>query len=66
MPLGDDLSLNGGSNVVRMTLPLSSLVAMGVPVRPDVSERWVTADVMRDPFGAVVAIHIVEGKSIVE
>jgi hypothetical protein len=65
MPL-DALSLNGGSNVVRVTLPLSSLVAMGVPMRPDLSDRRVTADVMRDPFGAVVAVHLVEAKPRVE
>ena len=62
LPIGDQLSLNGGSNVVRVTLPVSSLVAMGVPVYPDASDRRVTADVMMDPFGAVVAIHLVEVK----
>jgi hypothetical protein len=66
LPVSDELSLNGGGNVVRVTLPFSSLVVMGVPVRPDVSDRRVTADVMMDPFGAVVAIHLVEAKSIVE
>ncbi len=33
-----------------------------VPVYPDASDRRVTADVMMDPFGAVVAIHLVEVK----
>jgi hypothetical protein len=66
LPVSDELSLNGGGNVVRVTLPFSSLVVMGVPVRPDVSDRRVTADVMMDPFGAVVAIHLVEAKSTVE
>jgi len=62
LPVGDELFLNGGSNVVRVTLPLSSLVAMGVPMYPDASDRRVTADVTRDPFGAVIAIHLVEVK----
>jgi hypothetical protein len=62
LPGGDQLSLNGGSNVVRVRLPLSSLVAVGVPVSPDVSDRRVTADVMMDPFGAVVAIHLVQAE----
>jgi hypothetical protein len=66
LPVRDELSLNGGGNVIRVTLPFSSLIVMGVPVRPDVSDRRVTADVMMDPFGAVVAIHLVEAKSIVE
>jgi hypothetical protein len=43
-----------------VTVPLSSLVAMGVPVHPEVSDGRVTADVMMDPFGAVVAVHLVE------
>lgn len=59
-------ALNGGSNVVRVRLPLSSLTAMGVLVRPDVADQQVTADVTRDPFGAVVAIHLVEDKPLVE
>jgi len=58
----DELSLNGGGNVVRVTLPLSGLVAMGVPIYPEVSDRRVTADVARDPFGAVIAIHLVESR----
>jgi hypothetical protein len=60
LPVGDQLSLNGGSNVVRVRLPLSSLVAVGVQVSPDMSDGRVTADVMMDPFGAVVAIHLVQ------
>jgi hypothetical protein len=56
----DELSLNGGGNIIRVTLPLASLVAMGVPMYPEASDRRVTADVARDPFGAVIAIHLVE------
>jgi hypothetical protein len=55
----DVLSLNGGGSVVRVTLPISSLVAMGVPVHPDLSESRVTADVWMDPFGAVVGVRLV-------
>ena len=55
----DVLSLNGGGSVVRVTLPVSSLVAMGVPVRPDLSESRVTADVWMDPFGAVLGVRLV-------
>jgi hypothetical protein len=62
VPVGDELSLNGGGSIVRVTLPLSSLVAMGVPVRPDISDPRVTADVMMDPFGAVMGIRLVEAK----
>jgi anti-sigma factor RsiW len=60
VPANDELSLNGGSNVVRVTLPLASLVAMGVPMSPEISDRRITADVTRDPFGAVIAVHLVE------
>jgi hypothetical protein len=60
LPVSDDLSMNGGSNVVRVTLALSSLVALGVPVHPDMSDKRVTADVALDPFGAVIAIHLVK------
>ena len=60
LPAQDELSLNGGSNVVRVTLPLASLVAMGAPMYPGGPDRRVTADVARDPFGAVIAIHLVE------
>jgi hypothetical protein len=60
---GDELSLNGGGSIVRVTLPLSSLVAMGVPVHPDTLDPRVTADVMMDPFGAVVGIRLVEAKT---
>jgi hypothetical protein len=63
LPVNDFLSLNGGGSVVRVTLPLASLVAMGVPLYPEVSDRRITADVARDPFGAVVAIHLVETRS---
>jgi hypothetical protein len=59
LPASEDIALNGGSDVVRVTLPLSSLAAMGVPVHPDISNRRVIADVARDPFGAVIAIHLV-------
>lgn len=55
----DALSLNGGGSVVRVTVPVSSLAAMGVPVRPDLSENRVTADVWIDPFGAVVRVRLV-------
>jgi hypothetical protein len=60
---GEDLSMNGGGNIVRVTLPFSSLVAMGVPVRPDISDSRVTADVWMDPFGAVVRIRLVQPKT---
>jgi hypothetical protein len=63
LPASEDLTLNGGSNVIRVTLPVSSLAAMGVPVHPDMSNRRVIADVARDPFGAVIAIHLVEMNS---
>lgn len=61
-PTRDELSLNGGGNVVRVILPLSSLVAMGVPMYPEASDRTVVADVARDPFGTVISIHLVESK----
>jgi hypothetical protein len=62
LPARSELSLNGGGNVVRVTLPVASLVAMGVPMNPEIIEfdRRVTADVAMDPFGAVIAIHLVE------
>jgi hypothetical protein len=63
LPVNDVLSLNGGGSVVRVTLPLASLVAMGVPMYPEMSDRRITADVARDPFGAVIAIHLVETRS---
>jgi hypothetical protein len=59
-PPRDEFSLNGGGNVVRVTLPLASLSAMGVPIYPELSDRRVTADVARDAFGAVIAIRLVE------
>ena len=59
IPPSDELSLNGGGSVVRVTLPFSSLTAMGLPVRPDLSDTRVTADVWMDPFGAVVGIRLV-------
>jgi len=59
----DDLSLNGGGSIVRVTLPFSSLTAMGLPVGPDLSETRVTADVWVDPFGAVVGIRLVPAKT---
>lgn len=55
----DELSLNGGGSIVRVTLPFSSLSAMGVPVRPDTPDTRVMADVWMDPFGAVVGIRLV-------
>lgn len=60
---GEDLSMNGGGSIVRVTLPFSSLVAMGVLARPDISDSRVTADVWMDPFGAVVSIRLVEPKA---
>jgi hypothetical protein len=63
-PVNDELSLNGGGSVVRVILPLASLVAMGVPMYPEMSGRGITADVARDPFGAVIAIHLVETRPI--
>jgi hypothetical protein len=62
----NDLALNGGSSIVRVTLPLSSLVAMGIPVHPDASDHRVTADVMMDPFGAVVGIRLVAANTKVD
>lgn len=66
VPLGEDFALNGGGNIVRVSLPFSDLVAMGVPVHPDMLDRRVTADVAMDPFGAVIAVHVVERKSIAD
>jgi hypothetical protein len=60
---GDDLALNGGGSILRVTLPLSSLVAMGVPVHPEASDPRVTADVTMDPFGTVVGIRLVEANT---
>jgi hypothetical protein len=65
IPVWDDWSLNSGGSVVRVTLPLSSLAAMGVPVHSDVSDPLVMADVMMDPFGTVMAIRLVEAKTSV-
>lgn len=59
IPPSDELSLNGGGSVVRVTLPFSSLTAMGLPVRPDLTDTRVTADVWMDPYGAVVGIRLV-------
>ena len=61
--VGDDLALNGGGSVLRVTLPLSSLVAMGVPDHPEASDPRVTADVTMDPFGTVVGIRLVEANT---
>ena len=63
IPANDELSLNGGGSIVRVTLPLSSLTAMGLPVHPDLSDPRVTADVWMDPFGAVVRIRLVAGNA---
>jgi hypothetical protein len=57
---GEELSLNGGSNIIRVTVPLSSLAAVGFPVHPDMPDRQVTADVAMNPFGAIIAIRLVE------
>jgi hypothetical protein len=59
----EDLSMNGGGSVVRVTLPLSSLLAMGVPVHPEASDPRVMADVTLDPFGAVVGVRLVDEQS---
>jgi hypothetical protein len=61
-PADEQLSLNGGSTVFRVNLPLSSLAAVGVPMYPDLPDRQVTADVAVDPFGAIIAIRLVEMK----
>lgn len=53
------LSLNGGSSVVRVKVPLSSLAAVGIPMYADLPDRQVTADVALDPFGAIIAIRLV-------
>lgn len=63
IPASDELSLNGGGSIVRVTLPFSSLTAMGLPVRPDLSDTRVTADVWMDPFGAVMGIRLVPAKA---
>jgi len=63
IPQSDELSLNGGGSVVRVTLPFSSLTAMGLPVRPDLSDTRVTADVWMDPFGTVVGIRLVPARA---
>jgi hypothetical protein len=57
--LNDELSLNGGGSVVRVTLPMSSLTAMGLPIHADVSDPRVTADVWMDPFGDVMRVRLV-------
>lgn len=57
---GEELSMNDGGSIVRVTLSVSSLVAMGVPVRPELSESRVTADVWMDPFGAVLGVRLVQ------
>ena len=66
IPASDELSLNGGGSIVRVTLPFSSLVAMGLPVRPDLSDSRVTADVWMDPFGAVMGIRLVAAKATMD
>jgi len=63
IPPSDELSLNGGGSVVRVTLPFSSLTAIGLPVRPDLSDTRVTADVWMDPFGTVVGIRLVPARA---
>lgn len=57
--LNDELSLNGGGSIVRVTLPLSSLTAMGLPVHGDLADPRVTADVWMDPFGDVMKVRLV-------
>jgi len=59
----EQFSLNGGSNVIRVNLPLSSLAAVGIPMYADLPDRQVTADVAVDPFGAIIAIRLVGIKS---
>jgi hypothetical protein len=59
----DDLSLNGGSNVVRVTLPASSLEVMGIPIHPDGQNGRITADVAMDPFGGVIGVQLVDVKT---
>jgi hypothetical protein len=61
-PANDVLSFNGGGSIVRVTLPFSSLIAMGVPVQPELSDSRVTADVWMDPFGAVVGVRLVAAR----
>lgn len=63
IPVSDELSWNGGGSIVRVTLPLSSLTAMGLPLHADLSDPRVTADVWVDPFGAVVGIRLVAAKT---
>jgi len=60
LPVSDEFFLNGGGNVVRVTLPLASLAGMGVPIYPEAPDRRVTAEVARDPFGAVIAVRLIE------
>jgi hypothetical protein len=62
VPVSDELSLNGGGSIIRVTLPLSSLAAMGIPVHSDISDPRVMTDVVMDPFGAVMGIRLVEVK----
>jgi hypothetical protein len=62
-PVSDELSMNGGGSVVRVTVLFSSLRAMGLPVRPDLSDTRVTADFLMDPFGAVVGIRLVPARA---
>jgi hypothetical protein len=59
---GEQFSLNGGSNVIRVNLPLSSLATVGIPMYADLPDRQVTADVALDPFGAIIAIRLVGTK----
>jgi hypothetical protein len=57
--VGDEFAWNGGGNVVRVRLPLSSLTALGLPVRDNLSDPQVTADVWVDPFGEVMRVRLV-------
>jgi hypothetical protein len=58
-PPNEEFSLNGGGSIVRVTLPLSSLTAMGLPVHAELSDARVTADVWMDPFGDVTKVRLV-------
>jgi hypothetical protein len=58
-----DLSLNGGGSIIRVTLPLSGLQVMGVPVDSEASDPLVMADLTLDPFGGIVGFRLVEAVS---
>jgi hypothetical protein len=58
-PESDELALNGGASIVRVTLPLSSLTGLRVPVGDDLLDPRVTADVWVGPFGGVMRVRLV-------